>query len=631
MRTLLLAITLAVLGLPAQELKVCGSVPLYEPCEIEFEMTEAEAAQHPNPYLTAEVRAEFRSPKKGTTSVMPGFWDGGRRFKLRFAPLDEGRWDFRIISNLPSVERKIASFEATAPRTPGFISVFNLRYFRYNQPETPHFWMGDTCYSFATIPWETFTKLVDIRASQKFNHLRGLVLGWEENAGRVLADPDRLLPEHFQEVDRRVAYMNGKGITYDLILGGDQNQLAELLPKPKQRERYVRYLIARYAALNIVWQGVQEFEEYEDGPGLLKEINGYLQKMDPYQHPRSTHTVQTSGPLFADGWMNYVVEQSSDPDLATVDYEIYTAPQVNAEFAYENSGAGKSHDHHVDTDTFRKRLWNAAVRGQYPTFGNTGTYGGRKFDVNLQFADSPGARQMAILYDFFTQTRYIDLQRHYRVEGGVALNLERPRAYGESFEGVEYIVYVEKPAPLELLVQKGKYDVSWFNPIDGSWTHQKDKFNGERFSTPGPPDASHDWVLYVRREGRKEGMNRSYFLESKRAQPKKVETAKSEVPYEIQMPDQSELVAGREYDFNATVTKDSRAARQSSWLWLGEVAGSGTGYRVLGTKQFGKFQIPEGLASRYPATLQIRLLAVDGVGRVFEVFKPYRLAAPAAP
>ena len=561
MRILLLALTAAALSLPAQELKICAPTAVYEPCEIEFEMSEAEAAQHPNPYLSVELRAEFRSPKRGSTSVMPGFWDGGRRFKIRFAPLEEGRWAFRITSNLASVNRKIESFEATAPRTPGFVSVFNLRYFRYDQPETAHFWMGDTCYRFSTIPWETFTKLIDIRALQKFNHMRGLVLGWEENAERVLADPDHLQPGHFQEVDRRVAYMNSKGITYDLLLAGDQNQLAKLLPKPAQRERYARYLVARYAAMNIVWQGVQEYEEYEAGPALLKEINGYIEKLDPYKHPRSTHTVQTSGPLFADGWMNYVVQQSSDPDLATVDYEIYAAPHVNAEFGYEDSGGGKSHDHHVDTDTFRKRLWNAVARGQYPTFGNTGTYGGRKFDVNLQFADSPGARQMTILYDFMTQTRYFDMEPHYRVEGGTALSLERPRAYRESFEGVEYVVYVEKPASIELLVQKGKYDVSWFNPIDGAWIHQKDKFNGERFTSPGPPDPSHDWVLYVRREGKKQGMNRSYFLESRRAEPAKIETAKSEVPFEIQMPGQEEIVVGQEYDYNATITKDSRPVR----------------------------------------------------------------------
>jgi hypothetical protein len=49
---------------------------------------------------------------------------------------------------------------------------------------------------------------------------------------------------------------------------------------------------------------------------------------------------------------------------------------------------------------------------------------------------------------------------------------------------------------------------------------------------------------------------------------------------------------------------------------------------VLGTKQFGKFTVPEGLAKSYPATLQVRVLVVDGAGRVFEAFKPYRLVGP---
>ena len=52
----------------AQAFDACQSVPVYEPCEIEFEMTEAEAGEHPNPYLSVELRAEFRSPKGGRTS-----------------------------------------------------------------------------------------------------------------------------------------------------------------------------------------------------------------------------------------------------------------------------------------------------------------------------------------------------------------------------------------------------------------------------------------------------------------------------------------------------------------------------------------------------------------------------------
>lgn len=608
----------------AGQLKVCESVPLYEPCEISFEISEAEAAQHPNPYVSVELRAEFRSPDGGRTRVASGFWDGGRLFRFRFSPDAEGRWDFRVLSNLESVNGKVASFQGTAARTPGFIEVFNTRYFRYPGPNEGHFWMGDTFYRFAEVPWETFTRYADARAEQKFNHVRGLLLGWEETARKVLADPDQPLIEHFREVERRIVYLNSKGLIYDVLLGGDQNELAELLPDRKQRERYVRYLCARYAAYNIVWQGVQEFEEYPEGRKLLKEINGVIKEWDPHQHPRSTHTVATSSPLVEDGWMTYIVQQNSAPSLASIDYELHGMPVVNAEFGYENSGAGASHDHHVSSDEFRKRLWSMAMRGHSTTYGNTGVYGGRKFPVDLKYLDAPGVTYMGHFHDFMTQTRYFDLQPYYRVEGGVALSLQYTPYLGEEYVGIEYIVYVEEPGAVDLIVPKNSYDVSWFNPIDGTWLDQKKKYKGERFQSP-TPDNEHDWVLYVRREGKKESFNKKYYLEARGVKLKEVEAATSEVPYEIQFPDQQALTAGQTYEFNATLTKSTRAAKQMLWVWNGEVAGSSKARRIIGTEQFGQFKIPKNLADHYPATLSIRLLGLDGAGHLYEAFKAFRL------
>ena len=606
-----------------QTIKPCGSAPLYETCEIEIEISEAAAETHPNPYMTVDLRAEFRSPKGGTTRVMPAFWDGGRRFVIRFAPLDPGRWDFRIVSNLPELSGQTGSFDTGPARTPGFLRVHNLRYWRFTAPETTHFWMGDTCYSFASIPWETFTELIDIRAEQKFNHMRGFVLGNRQTAARVLADPERPLVEHFREVDRRVEYMNQNGMIADLILGDGANQLAELLPRRRHRERYVRYVAARYAAFNITWQGVERFEEYKQGRKLLQEIARYLGKWDPYKRPRSSSAVTTSSPLAEDEWMNYVVQRSHDPALATVEYEMYPAPFVNVEVGVEDSGG--SIPNGADSDTLRKRMWNAAIRGQSLTLANSGTWGAGTSQVDIRFADSPGARQMTHLYDFFAQTRYFDLQPYYRVEGGPALALTFFRRHDETPRGVEFIVYVEKPGPVELRLPKHEYSVSWFNPIDGTWVDEKKKFKGERFNTPGPPDASHDWVLYLRREGRKQAMNNSFLLAWRKIRPKKIESTIADVPFEIQLPDEDELVAGGEFQFNATLKKTGRTARKTQWLWLAEVAGSGVGPRVLGTTQFGAFTIPPDLTRRYPATLGIRLVGVDGLGRVYEAFKPFRL------
>jgi hypothetical protein len=130
---------------------------------------------------------------------------------------------------------------------------------------TPHLWMGDTNYRFAEIERALFEQAVDARAGQKFNHIRGLVIGWDEQQRKALPSPDQPSPEHFRELDSRILYMNRKGITADLVIAGDRNQLADLMPERQQRERYIRYLVARYAPMNITWQGVQEFEEYKNG------------------------------------------------------------------------------------------------------------------------------------------------------------------------------------------------------------------------------------------------------------------------------------------------------------------------------------------------------------------------------
>ena len=132
-------------------------------------------------------------------------------------------------------------------------------------------------------------------------------------------------------------------------------------------------------------------------------------------------------------------------------------------------------------------------------------------------------------------------------------------------------------------------------------------------------------MLYIRKEGKKESWNKRFFLEARGVKPKDVETATSEVPFEIQLPDQEALTVGESYDFNATLTKSTRSAKQMQWMWTAEVAGAGKTMRVLGDTQFGKFKIPPNLADIYPATLSVRLMGIDGAGRLYEAFKAYRL------
>jgi len=603
------------LASPVLAQTLCPPTPAYWPCEVVFELTEEEAAAHPNPYLSVELEAEFRSPRYRTFR-MPGFWDGGRRLVIRFAPTDPGDWVFRINSNIQRFDEKEGRITATASDSPGFLKAANVHHwaFVHELVQTPHLWMGDTLYSFPFLPRDLFEQIIDARARQKFNHLRGVILSRAEEPAKSFPTPDQPNPDHFREVDQRILYMNRKGILADLVLGFDENHLAKWFPTWQQRERYIRYVVARYSAMNVTWQGVQEFEEYENGRELLKQMGLLLKKLDPYGHPRSTHTLASSAPLLGDGWMDYVVYQSSSDALGAIEHQLYPAPFVNSEFAYENSGAGQTHPHHVDTDTFRRRLWNASMNGQYPTFGNTGTYGGRNLGVDSKYLDSPGARQMTGWFDFFSRTRHWELEPFFEVDGGRALALE----------GVEYVVYLEKPGPVELLVERHGYDVAWFNPVSGEYLRQKKGFKGERF-TGEPPDKTHDWVLHLFREGRQESMLRSYKFESRPILMQEIEPGPQKVPYEIVEPAGEAVSVSAPAKFSVKVTRETRATRSMMWLWTGEVSAEGQGYRVLGTGPQGVLGIPGGMVKSFPAVLALRLYGLNANGKVYSLDRIYRL------
>ena len=236
-----------------------------------------------------------------------------------------------------------------------------------------------------------------------------------------------------------------------------------------------------------------------------------LKELDGYQHPRTSGARVTSAPLLDDGWMDFATYGTTDEQIGAIEHQLYAVPFVNLDCGREDSGAGKTAAGDVDTAAFRKRLWNATMNGQSVTYANTG--------VGAQYANSPGAKQMTVWYDFFfNETRYWELEPYYDVDGGRALALE----------DTEYVVYMEKPGPLELVVEKHGYDLYWVNPIDGQFT--KGKFKGDHF-TGSPPDTSHDWVLHVVREGRVEGMNKSYKFESRDIVMQEVESNSPKVPF----------------------------------------------------------------------------------------------------
>jgi len=601
--------------LPGFAQSVCPPTPAYSPCEIAFELSGAEAAAHPNPYASVQLDAEFRSPHFHTYRI-PGFWDGGRRLFVRFAPTEPGDWLFRIDSNIARFEGQEGHFSATASSVPGLLHPFGPHHWAIVQEnvKTPQLWMGDTLYTFPYIGRAAFDQVVSARTAQKFTHLRGVLLPPPGSREQAFFSPDEPNPAVFREIDSRILSMNRQGLIADLMLAYGNDQLTKLFPSREQRERYLRYVVGRYATMNVTWQCVEQFDTYENGRALLKELGQALARLDPYDHPRSTGAAITASPLASDGWMSYAASESAGDDLNAIEYQIYPLPFVNLKMGYEESGAGGANPDAIDAVTLRHRLWNVAMSGHSPTYGNAGTIGGNAA-ADPRYLDAPGAKQMTVWFDFFSRTRHWELEPYFEVDGGRALALE----------GVEYIVYVEKPGPVEVVVERHGYDVDWIDPATGISTRDKKGYKGEKF-TGEPPDKSHDWVLHIAREGHIESMQKSYKFESRPFPPlQEIEQLPEKAPYEFAGPATDTLSVSAPAKFAARLTRENRATRRMLWLWTGEIPSCQRGFRVIGSGAEGTFRIPADISDSYPADIAVHLYGMNAHGKVYSLIQVFRL------
>ena len=145
---------------------------------------------------------------------------------------------------------------------------------------------------------------------------------------------------------------------------------------------------------------------------------------------------------------------------------------------------------------------------------------------------------------------------------------------------------------------------------------KSDKWAGE------PPTTDHDWVLHISRESRKTGMLNSYKFDSR---PVPVQDVDSRVPYDIIEPASNEISLSKPHKFEAKLRRETRSTRSMMYLWTAEVNAEGQGFRVIGTGAKGTFQVPPDLARKFPATLLIRVSALNSNGKAYTTDKLYKV------
>jgi hypothetical protein len=515
---------------------------------------------------------------------------------IRYVPAEPGTHVFRLtgsvagsVSGNPGKQGEITATPGPANH-PGWLQPANLHHFAWVDGinYTPYLYMGGVVPGFAAMDSVRWKALVDERAAQHFNHL-GVTLVDTSAAGSFRT------PEFFRAAEEKIAYANRRGIMIDLAFFGP-DLLTKLLPTTADRRAWFMYALSRLAAFDVVWQGVEAWENYEDGRALLKEIAGYLTAFDPYKHLSTTRTLATSAPLLDsglpdDGWMRLRAYQSTDDAVGGIEQQVYQYPAVNN----FSAAAGES------ADTFRRHLWNATMNGQYP---------------DAFVPDEPSAAAMKVWFELMASTRHWELEPFFDIENGRGLQLE----------GVEYLVYAENPGPVTVTVEKHAYDAEWIDPATGARTKAKDPCRNET-CVATPPSTAHDWILHISREGTKAAMLKNFKFASRDTELKlqDIEGDPGKVPFAITGPDADTLSLSRAPQFGVQMKRQSKALRHMSWLWTGEVTASGRGYRVIATGPEGTFRIPANIAGEYPAAFHVRLYAMNGLGKVYTLDRNYTL------
>lgn len=553
------------------------------PCEVKFILNPGDLPTGADPYHSETIRVEFRSPGH-KTYLMRAYASDPHTLTVRFSPTEPGAWTYHVTGPINRYNDQESNFQVQDSGLPGFVSVANLRHWRTTNKQ-PHLWIS----AVAPQPGQAQTAYeswLDARKHDGFTHIRFIVL---TNSGpeKPIAADGKPNAAYFDALDERLLAAADRGFVLDLILADIDFAKDGPLSDWDTRDPLMRYIVARYGGLNVTWEGVQRYETVPNARTLLKGIAESLVKYDMLSHPRSTDARDSSSPLLPDKWMDFLIEASPHPELAAVEHQFTTEPEVHVVNA-------------TAPDDFRHEIWNATTNGEYLT-------------IPYQALEDPAnAKAIAVWSEVISHTRHWELEPYFDVDGARAVGLNE----------VEYLAYAQTPGVVEITLPKHKYNPVWVNPATGEQIEEKD-YRGEVFSkqTPG---GSHDWVLQVPREGHKEMMLKYYYFESEDPPVQEPEVDASKTPFTIVDPSGDSILAIAPPPYAVKLTKNNRGTRTMQYVWWGEIVAGSQGARLLGIGPSGTLQMPDSF--RQPgAVMNLRLLAINANGKAYELDRVYQL------
>ncbi len=239
-----------------------------QPVEIAFKA----AKPHADPFNKVDVDVIFTTPGSKTIRV-PAFWAGGEIWKVRYASSELGDHGYKTVcsaaddAGLHGVSGRvtITPYEGSNPlflHGPIKKSADD-RHFAHADG-TPFFWLGDTWWMGLCdrLKWPgDFQALTTDRVKKGFSVVQivaGLYpdmdafddRGRNETGFPWERDYRRIRPEYFDRADLKIEHLVERGIVPCVVMAWGYH-----LPwlGVERMNRHVRYVVARYGALPVVW------------------------------------------------------------------------------------------------------------------------------------------------------------------------------------------------------------------------------------------------------------------------------------------------------------------------------------------------------------------------------------------
>lgn len=501
-------------------------------------------------YLEIGVTAQFVGPD-GREVAVNGFWDGGRTWRVRFAPSLPGEWAYSIqaVDNQGEIAASNGRFRAIPPAADlldenpnyrGFLqSSENGRYLTYADG-TPFFWMGDTAWranqltmSFVPQPDDDgpdvaeFPTYLDNRQEKGFSVIQ-VVAGFPTQPERINEGGPTYLemfsvinPENFQWLDQRLEAILERGMVPVMI---GQWELAVGTMTPEDLQRYWQYLIARTQAYNVIWIVTGEYG-FEDDLDDVRALGEFIQTQNSTNHlvtvhptPNRPHPAFSSAEHFwGEAWLDFHLHQTWDTaavrETMVGDYgRMPPTPAVNSESGYDGMRIW-------DRERVRLEAWATFMSGGAGyTYGANGVWNWNDGCCDderhepprwHEAIDIPSSYDMQRIVDFFAPLPWWELVPHEGLtnDGYVLAN-----------PGERYLVYLpdlpleaasarwwwtgkqvrETAVTLDLSNTPGTFTVSWFNPATGDTVAGEAITGGQRHNLIAP--FSGDALLHLESE-----------------------------------------------------------------------------------------------------------------------------------